>query len=139
MEAVLSSNYIGEFSMTVANLTCTTLARPRNKLGLQMVEQSVKAKGWLSQFAPSVLIPRETVPDGVLTPQLALSISARVLDGNHRVVVFKKLFGDSSTLKVRVYYEFANAPDEKLIADCESDVQYSCCCTLFVCIRCDKR
>lgn len=84
----------------------------------------MRFKGWLSQFASSVLIARETVPDAILTPQLALTINTRVLDGNHRVVVFKKLFGDISKLEARVKCDFANAPDEKLIADSESDVKY---------------
>lgn len=119
MESVLSKNYIGEFSMTVGNLSCSTRARPRSKLGLEMIEKSVKAKGWLSQFSPSVLIACEHVPDGIVTPELALSLKARVLDGNHRVVVFTKLFGGSATLKVRLYYNFVNGPNESVIANCE--------------------
>ena len=126
MDDALAKNFLGEYSMTVRKLVCTTLARPRSRLGLESVEKSVKEKGWLAQFAPSVVISREDLPTGGLTPSLALSISARVLDGNHRVVVFRKLYGADKALKVRVYLEFADAADEKVIANCESNETYWC-------------
>lgn len=94
--------------MTIANLVCTTLARSRNKADPERAKQSMKYRRGGCLSSP---------------PQLALTINAHVLGSSHRLVMFKKLLGDSSSLKIRVYYDFANAPNEKLIADCKSDVR----------------
>ena len=107
--------------MRLGNITCTEMVRTLSRPGFARVTQSIHVDvGWLDQFAPSVVISRETVWDGQqLSAEGTLKVAGRVLDGNHRVVVLKKKFSEDNAFLMRFYREFANPALERVIANCE--------------------
>lgn len=121
MKDLLEKHFLGEFDLTLRNVTCTDMVRETSARGLKQLEISVRSKGWLKQFAPTVIIDNGSIPDGGLLSAAAAAVDlrARVLDGNHRVKTCKALFGEDSTITCRVYKEFDNPADLRLIADCE--------------------
>lgn len=119
LDELLSAHFLGEFELRLRNVTCANIVRETSSKGLQRVEQSVRSKGWMKQFAPSVVVPCASIPEGGLTAAHAVDLEARVLDGNHRVKTCQKLFDADYTIPFRVYKSFNKPADEKLIADCE--------------------
>lgn len=118
MQALLANHFIGVYEVRLDNIACTTMVRQLSQKGLQNVEDSIKAKGYLPQFAPSVVVVSQDEVDN-LTREQALTLHVRVLDGNHRVTVCKSLFSEEGVLSCRLYRPFDSPADEKLIANCE--------------------
>ncbi|CAM9945559.1 unnamed protein product [Choristocarpus tenellus] len=102
--------------MKLRHITCTDMVHPLSGRGLQRVRKSIEEKGWLDQFAPSVVIQRSLGNTDELNPETALAIEGRVLDGNHRVTVLKNMFDPESAFTMRIYIEF-DQTEERLIAN----------------------
>ena len=120
MPSLLRQHYLGLHKMRLGNIMCTEMVRTLSQPGLARVAQSIREVGWLDQFAPSIVIPREAVRDGEqLTAESALKATGRVLDGNHRVTVLKREFAEDDAFLMRIYRDFANPALERVIANCE--------------------
>ena len=115
---LLRQLYLKFHKMRLGNITCTEMVRTLNKPDFARVTQSIHDNvGWLDQFAPSVVISRETVWDGQqLSVEGTLKVSGRVLDGNYCVVVLKKTFPEDNAFLMRSYRKFANPALERVIA-----------------------
>lgn len=118
--SVLKAQFLGEFDITLSGVVCSKLTRNTSVRGLSLVKTSILNNGWLSQFAPSVILTNG-IPEGGLTAATAKNLQVRVLDGNHRVTVCKELFGQDHLLRFRVYRSFSNPADERLIANGKFD------------------
>ena len=74
---------------------------------------------WLEQFAPTVVVTQDCLGgNGELSPDIAPTITARALDGNHRLTALKREMDHESEIGMRVYLEF-NEAEERLIANGE--------------------
>ncbi|CAM9623429.1 unnamed protein product [Choristocarpus tenellus] len=125
MSSLLQDHFLGMYRMTLGNITCTEMVRPLSESGLTRVSKSIHEKGWLEQFAPSIVIQGDCLGDlNQLTAETALTIQGRVLDGNHRITVLKREFDPERAFMMRVYMEF-NQAEERLIANAFNDATES--------------
>ena len=96
----------GTHDIPLSQITCTALVRPVNLGGVERLKNSIRAKGWLRNHAPAVVLDCHLVPDGQLQPDTFDSVCVRVLDGNHRVSALRELFGADHRVPCRVYWAF---------------------------------
>ncbi|CAM9999515.1 unnamed protein product, partial [Choristocarpus tenellus] len=81
MSSLLEHHYLGMYKTKLGNITCMEMVRPLSKRGLARVSKSIREKGWLEQFAPSVVIQRDCSGNGdQLTADTALAVQGRTLD-----------------------------------------------------------
>lgn len=125
LQSVLNEYYIGMFSLALKDVGHTVLVRPLNPKGLAKIEDSVRQKGWLDDYAPSVIVSRKELEDDEngkpkedINAELLAKAHARVLDGNHRISVLRKLYGREHRVKCKVYYEF-DKEKMQIVADCK--------------------
>ncbi|CAM9690914.1 unnamed protein product [Sphacelaria rigidula] len=123
---ILQEHFEGLHQMKLGNIACTQMVRAVSDAGVHTVVDSIRTTGWLDQFAPSIVIPREAVRDGEpLTAEIMRETKGRVLDGYHRVTALKEEFGDEDMFLIRVYREFADRTQEKIIANSFNDATES--------------
>lgn len=125
LQRVLNEYFIGVFCLRLKDVDQMVLVRPLNPKGLVRIEDSVRQKGWLDYYAPSIIVSRKELEDlqgGNLSNNIDAELLAkahpRVLDGNHRVSVLHKLYGGEHRVKCTVYYEF-DKEQMQIVADCE--------------------
>lgn len=115
--SVLKARFLEKFDIQLSGVFCSKLARDTSLRGLSLVNNSIRNTGQLPQFAPTVILEEDVIPESGLPADIARSVKFLVLDGNHRVtLVCKELIGEDSLLRFRVYRTLANPADVRLIA-----------------------
>lgn len=63
-----------------------------------------------------MLVRREDLPEGELTPEVVPGLKFRILDGNHRIRGMVNIKGEDYSMTCRVYLEFGDAEVQRTVA-----------------------
>ena len=120
---VLFSRHLEAWPIPLKNIRFTEHCRQLNERTVRSIINSINEVGWMPTSTPQVTIP--DLPDGEeMTSDLAATLSAFVLDGNHRLKAAQTVYRDDPEKTVtscQCYREMRNTLTKKILADGERE------------------
>ena len=116
--SMLNDLEVGQWEIPLANIRFTEHCRQTSPAAVCYIVDKIRQVGWMPTALPQVTLPG--LNDGqIMTAELATTLEAFVLDGNHRLLAAREVFRDEpdKTITCTCYREITCALTKKVISD----------------------
>ena len=116
--SMLNDLEVGQWEIPLANIRFTEHCRQTSPAAVSYIVDKIRQVGWMPTALPQVTLPG--LNDGqIMTAELATTLEAFVLDGNHRLLAAREVFRDEpdKTITCTCYREITCAFTKKIISD----------------------
>ena len=118
LASMLNDLEVGQWQIPLANIRFTEHCRQTSPAAVSYIVDKIRQVGWMPTALPQVTLPG--LNDGqIMTAELATTLEAFVLDGNHRLLAAREVFRDEpdKTITCTCYREITCTFTKKIISD----------------------
>lgn len=112
--------------MPLKNITLAENSRQTSPTAVQEVVESIQSHGWVDSF-PRVMFS-DLTEGQEMTVELAATLHAVVIDGNHRLAACKEVYGEDRLIRCTCYRFIADGFARQIASDGEMEEE----CTLHI-------